>query len=424
MRRQDAPALLLSLLALVPLLNGGFLEGTWTGLAFVVGVAALLALRMPVSDSSPGSPALRSLALLLLLGVGWGLIQVVPLPDEWRSVAAPGAMALDRSLGRDAGFFPLSQDPAATRTVMVALLTGSVLLLVSSRVQHDLRGRRIVASAIVASAVVVAGMHLLDLCLGSEHLWHSSLPEHARPFGPFVNRNHGATLLLLALPLAVALGRDWLQAGAVRRGNAALLGAVAIFVGLLFNGSRGGAIAFVLTLTGASLLVRLPLRWKLLALGAAVLLVVLPGVASTRAGETTTLGQRALLARDALTMAKDAPITGVGLGSFGVAYRPYHSVPRFLRFEHVESEPLEILVEGGVPLLLLAMAAATILMRVAARALRMQHSLWLGKGAAVGVMAVFLHACFDFPLRTPGVTVPALLVTAILCQQALEEEAR
>jgi O-antigen ligase len=126
------------------------------------------------------------------------------------------------------------------------------------------------------------------------------------------------------------------------------------------------------------------------------------------------VSERVTLAHDALKMALDAPATGVGLGAFGAAYPPCQTVPLDLRFRHVESEPIEVLVEGGVPLLAVALAGAATIATLCVRVVRRRGAPWAEAGAALGVGTVLAHACCDFPLRVPGVVLPLLLILGVV----------
>jgi O-antigen ligase len=278
--------------------------------------------------------------------------------------------------------------------------------------------------AIVAGAAGVALLGIVETFLGRP-LIHPDLPPHARPFGPFANRNHAASLLVLALPLALGLARAAERAAerttAPRRATPWIAAAALLVMALLVNGSRGGTLTALALLAFTFALARLRPWVKVAAAAGLALALVLPGSAWTRRADTITVGERVALARDALTMTRDAPLTGIGLGAFGAAYPPYQRVAKDLRFRHVESEPFELLVEGGVPLLGLALAAGALLASLAARMVRATRDP-LAKAIAVSALAVPIHACFDFPLRVPGVVVPWLLVVGSLL--ALADAAR
>jgi len=422
LRARRAAPWLLAALAFVPLARGGFVAGLGTTVALACVAVASAYARAHALDETPAlaSRSATRLAWIGGLAAAWTALALVPLPEALRSVLAPGATALDRALGRADAFAPLTQDPAATRTAVLALGVGLALVAAARRVAADGAARRRLLQAIVAAASGVALLGIAETFLGRP-LIHVDLPPHARPFGPFANRNHAASLLVLALPLALGLARDAARTGAPRRAHPWIAAAAALVLALLVNGSRGGSLTAVLVVAFAVGCSRGRPWVKLAAAGGLALALVLPGSAWSRRTDTITVGERTALARDALRMARDAPLTGIGLEAFGAAYPPYQSVAKDLRFRHVESEPFELLVEGGVPLLLLALAAGATVVALAARMLRSTRDP-LTKAVAVSAVAVPIHACCDFPLRVPGVAVPFLLTLGTLL--ALADAAR
>ncbi len=394
----------LAALAVTPLLLGGFAPFTWAVAGFA---AAMAAAALPARATV--SQAQRRLLTLALVALAIPLIQLLPLPPAVGAALAPGAAALDRSLGGTTGWTPLSRDPSATREAALAILISALLVATATVAAGRREGRRTLLVAVVAAAAAVAAVGVLEAFL-SRPLLRSGLPDHARPFGPFANRNHAAALLLLALPCAAGLARDFGREG--RRIVSSALDAAAglLLLALLVNGSRGGLLAALLLVGAVVLRARGPIGWRLAAGGALALLIALPGAAWARRHETTTVGERVALASDALRMGLDAPFTGIGLGAFGAAYPPCQTVALDLRFRHVESEPIELFVEGGVPLVVGALAAAATIAAACVRVVRRRRASWADAGAALGVVAVLAHACCDFPLRVPGVVLPLLLV--------------
>lgn len=406
----------LATLALVPLARGGFVAGLGATVAFSCLAVAQAAARAPASRAVAPSPCTQRLAWIACVALAWSALALIPLPAGWRETIAPGATALDRGLGGGEGLAPLAQDPAATRFALLAIALAAAVVASARRIAADRDARRLLLASVVVGACAVGVVGIVEALLGRP-LIHTDLPPHARPFGPFANRNHAASLLVLALPLALGFARDAARSRSGRRNALRRTGWIAaaamLTLALLVNGSRGGSLAAVAVLAFACALARIRLAVKLALAGGVALALVLPGTAWERRGDSTTVDERVQLARDALAMAGDSPLIGVGLGSFGAAYPPYQRVEKDLRFRHVESEPIELLVEGGVPLVTLAVAAFAILVGVAARTFRRARSATTAALAA-SALAIPLHACCDFPLRVPGVVLPGLLVLGSL----------
>jgi O-antigen ligase len=141
----------------------------------------------------------------------------------------------------------------------------------------------------------------------------------ARVGGPFGLINltgaYAAVLLIPALIWAIKEWKPWLFAVAV--GLAAVL---------FMNDSRGAFISAGVA-AASFIVLRFRLRWKTIAVGAAILAGVGLGVLNrTPGGHASGDAIRADLWRSALAMLKDHPLTGVGPGVFGQAFRTYRTV--------------------------------------------------------------------------------------------------
>ncbi|MSR47673.1 MAG: hypothetical protein EXS13_11525 [Planctomycetes bacterium] len=406
----------LASLAFAALWRGGFVPGLGVGAALACVAVARWCELAPAPASAITGRDSRWLAWLLTIAAGWCALALLPLPIDWRAWLAPGATALDTALGRaviSGSVGSLALDPTATRGALLALALAAPVIAAARAVGRQEAGRRAFVLAIGAAACGVALLGCVETFLGRP-LIHDDLPPHARPFGPFANRNHAGALLVMALPLVLAAAREGARAGRRAATRVAAAAAALLTLGLLLNGSRGALLSALGV--GAFLLLsaRLTLRSKLLLGAALAVVLVVPSHAFDRRGDTTTVAERATLAGDALQMAADSPLLGIGLGGFGAAYPPYQTVARDLRFRHAECEPLELLVEGGVPLLLLAATAALLLARVAWRVARRPTATASSRAIAAAALAVPFHALCDFPLRIPGVALPFLLLVGAL----------
>ena len=152
---------------------------------------------------------------------------------------------------------------------------------------------------------------------------------------------------------------------------------------------------------------------KLAAAGGLALALVLPGSAWSRRADTITVGERTALARDALRMACDAPLTGIGLEAFGAAYPPYQSVAKDLRFRPSSRSRSSSWSRGRAAPAARARGRRSRSSRSRRAVLRSTRDP-LTKAVAVSAVAVPIHACCDFPLRVPGVAVPFLLTLGTL----------
>ena len=404
----------LATIASTPLFLGGFAPFTWTAAGCAVAAAAWRTADPALAGTT------RRLVRLALAVLALGLLQLLPLPTFVEGLIAPGALEIERSLGRGTGWTAISRDPAATREALLGLLVATVLLVTGTRVAASRSARRLLFVAVIAAAAAVALLGVVESFLGRP-LLRTDLPEHARPFGPFANRNHAAALLLLALPCAAGLARDLdLERRRHAAGALFFLGAL-LLLALVLNGSRGGLLAALVLIGAVALRARGHVGWKIASAFLLAAVIAIPGAAWARRHELTTIEERVNLASDAMRMVRDAPVAGIGLGAFGAAYPPHQTVARDLRFRHVECEPVELFVEGGILLGAIGLVAAASILAACLRVLWRPGVSWTDAGAALGVVAVLAHACCDFPLRIPGVALPLLLVLGgVLAQEAAD----
>ncbi len=246
--------------------------------------------------------------------------------------------------------------------------------------------------------------------------------------GTFVNRNHFAALLNMALPLAFGL----LAAGWARRqrlktprsealawGWLMVLGCSLLGLAVLLSRSRGGILALAATLlflAGALhwSRMRAPDAGRLPGRAAGLLFVLVlglgialgPGTFLERFSRVGESGQsRMTLYRDTLVLIADHPLMGVGPGMYRWHFRGYQSEDFGHRYDHAHNDYLESAAEWGVPAALLFWA---FVFRRLYRALslygasRTPRRRALALGAAAALVSIALHSLVDFSLQVAG----------------------
>jgi O-antigen ligase/tetratricopeptide (TPR) repeat protein len=386
------------------------------------------------------APAARWGIGLAVVAWGIGLLSLLPVGPSLR-VALQGGIggAIEGALTQaGGGRRALAVDlPAA----LPALAWGAAMLTLAAGTAaavHTRRRRLRLAWAVIATATATAALGFGQRAAGFETiLGFTDVPAVRREafFATFVNPNHAGTLLAAGAALAGSmLGR--------RRPTPRALGAAGVLLclaGVAATGSRGAilsaAVGLVLVLALAA-----PPRVAMGAAGLGLTGLVAAGVA----------GGRDLLARlsalidgpgrhadlwsgrlefwaDAVDLIAAAPALGVGPGGYDLASRFAKTSPRFIVPRHAHQEPLQALVEWGVPggLLWVLVAVLPIGLGVAA-ALRHDRGRrrtllagWVGAGGAL------LIAClFDFPLRIGALSVLAALTWGALLGVARAPESR
>ena len=129
---------------------------------------------------------------------------------------------------------------------------------------------------------------------------------------------------------------------------------------------------------------------------------LLAGLLMAVAGVTALMGRlsdpqpwilRDQIAASAVSIIRDRPWTGFGIGTFRYVYPAYATFDAGLVVEHVHNEFLEWAAEGGIIYAGLWAAAAGAILVPAWRS-----------GFGVGIIAVFLHSSVDYPFAKFGIT--------------------
>lgn len=282
-------------------------------------------------------------------------------------------------------------------------------------------GRRGVLAVIVASGALVAVYGLFQAFVGLEQT-----AERARELGvsaeAVARLEQGRAFATHALPasLAGALTVALAAAGAVALGArgrqvrwAAAAAAAVAAAGLLATGSVGAWIGLA---AGAAVVFRQLRSGSALRLAgvAAAALVTLVALAAIKPASVLDLDNpnHPLKRRldnwvGAVRIAGAQPVAGTGLGSFGSLY-PGVRQPDDNETLYAHNSWLQLAVEGGLPALVLLVAAAWALWRRARDDLEPER-LW----ALAGAVAFAAHNLVDFTAFLPGVAVPAMAMAGI-----------
>jgi O-antigen ligase len=380
----------------------------------------------------PGVPLWPLMALLAL-----GALQLVPLPPPLLRLVSPGSAVVwypDVGAARavlGGGWRPISLDPAAAvQGLLLALgLVGLGLLAVGALVRHGPARRAAAALVLGAAALAIYGI-LARSRFGPLLYGRITVPT-VSPFGPFVSKNHfagyvgPAALLTLGLCLGLAgraRGTDWTRDRSAAGVVLALVAAVAMAIALFVSHSRGGALAALSGGLAFGALVYTTRRGARTLAPAAVVALVLVGLMDlalpdeTRTRVTTLEGSSFRLDtwRDGLRLSARSPIFGHGFAAFADAYPRLKRGHGTIRVEHAENEYVELLVEGGLVALGLALLAFLLPARRVVDALARGDPLRSGLaiGALSGLVALAAHSLVDFNLRLPSNAALAALLAA------------
>ena len=439
-----ALAIVLGLFLLLTLFRGGntdtaVLFAVAGGLLLLMLAAALaVATRFEAIASAPAALAHIG-ALLLLLAAGLiGLLSVdlatwLALPGrEFYRPLVDALQQPDFALTQ----LPLSIDAIATRRAILVLLP-----CIAISISVPMLSRRSLLRVLGAFVILAAGEALLGLFqLGFRgvSLFVIDYAGHSRASGTFVNKNHYATLLAMALPLLIFRATGQFAFFSPRSDASTLAttwwGVVTAFVvaALVASLSRAGLLAgfIVSALAIAACPLKEHFRSRKIAFFAmaivalAVVLMAMTGLGSmVRSVMQGAMGDgtssRAVMNSHTWTgMAAFFPV-GAGLGSYALAFQRFQT-PSLLNFiEYAHNDYLQLVFETGlVGIVILVMLALSV--ALSGRKLRRANDT-PAAACYLGAMAFAIHACFDFPAHIPAIAIIATLLYCASMNAALSE---
>jgi hypothetical protein len=388
----------------------------------------------------------RALDLALVVALATCLVQLIPIPPSWGAFLSPHADAIHQALSLDPGLAsrsatgPLTISPART-LVSAAYTIVLFVVFLTAREAFERLGLRRVVRPIAWIGLGVSVLAIVQLVTSPRLIYWEWQPEDvgARPYGPFVNRNHMATWLLLAIPTACgyAMARvrsrmsgysDRHIAFARAVGDAAtiwLAGSVAVMVSALFVSlSRSGIVGLGAALLVGAALARTRLKrinpfWVT---GFAVAMVLIAvyfanfGALAARFASVLEQGtNRVEIWRQTLAIVRDFPLTGTGLGTYSTAMLVYQQGDRSFFFNQAHNHYLQVAAEGGLLVGIPVVAAAIALLTLTRRRLADDRSpvFWARAGAVAALVAVAVQSVWETGLRMPANGVLLAVVAAL-----------
>ncbi|MCU0870849.1 MAG: O-antigen ligase family protein [Pirellulaceae bacterium] len=402
----------------------------WSGLEWVL-LAGVLLVVLQLAPLPPG--VLRTLSP-----------QVPALLPLWTTQAAP-----ETQLGV---WNELTLSPQATRGGLITFLAHAMLFLVLVQRIRDVQDVQRLVRWLALAAIGMAVLGLAQLLFGNgKFLWiyeHPSRDTVGVVKGSFQNQNHFAHFLALGIgPLLWWLQRLWAapkhsfgvgsrsldQREILKHALTIGLGLV-VFAGLL-TFSRGGVLAmFAATVIGLGVLIRRGLLGKKSLAAVGGLAVVMAGalmifgyeplatrlstLRDSRSLNELSRGRNALWAAHLKAIPQFA-WAGVGVGSHPYIYPTYLEEDFDVEFTHGENGYLHLLVETGIPGLVLMLAAAAMIF---CWCLRVAQSPSGSEGAALaaalvpGLAASLLHSFGDFVWYIPACLSLTIVLAACACR--------
>jgi O-antigen ligase len=275
---------------------------------------------------------------------------------------------------------------------------------------HRLR-RRFLTTAIVFGALLAVVATLQSYTSGSEIFWlfhNSASLEMASIMGPFLNRNHYAAFAELLLP--AAMYRALLDR---RVGVAYAVAAGVLYASVTASASRAGGLLATAEMIAVPLIL-----WRRNVITARLVVPAIGSLLAATAVLVFAAGYDSLVGRlnladqysgrreflvSSLAISKDHLLTGTGLGTWSTIYPAYAIFDSGTFVNQAHNDWVQWLAEGGIPMAILTLAIAVWAIPKA------WQSVW-----GIGVIAVLLHSCVDYPLlRAPMAALFFVLLGAL-----------
>ena len=445
--------LLLLVLAWAPFPLGSNRPWAWSLLSLLIAASWLSWCISLWRRRGPPDALVRKLAIPLILAAValiWGVAQVLPfLPQSW---AHPVWRTASAALG-----LPLkgtiSLAPWRTISELMKLVSYVMVLWLASRFARSWPDILLNALIGIGTCYIVYGFVLASLNQSQFAIFYGldARSEVRNLAGPFVNHNSYATYAgLIALCAGVRLvGVGWgefaVAAGPRRlilaglhyvfgQGGLWLAAALLALSTVIATGSRGGNFA---TFSAIGVLVLLSTRLAFrqarggyalgiifaLCAGLVVLFAISGALLGARLDDMAALGlkdnTRLLLWNAALGMIHDAPLGGLGLGTYQIAYPSYaHATLPFI-MDKAHNDYVELAAGWGLPAAILWWASLGWLFVICLRGVLVRKRNRVFPMLAVGAsVLVGVHAMFDFSLQMPAIAVTFAAILGLGVAQA------
>jgi O-antigen ligase len=421
------------MLAFAPLVRGGNRPMPLLALE-AAGLLVLGALAWMRAADSPDPGLASTLRWAIAMLVATPLVQLVPLPPSWWA-QLPGHEPYRRVLeiaGAGDAWLPLSINPAATQYAGLALIPCIAMFLAVRALPR--RRVRALALVFVAMALGEALLGILQMGAGRDSILMLGNPfGFGAATGTYVNRNHFAGLMAMALPMLLAFWavetlppvdekgerlREHPRHADARlaRRIAWSLAIALVLAALLLSRSRAGIGCGLAAFAAASL----GLVWNAGSLRVRILLGIVAALALLLAGYvgltpilerfapgelTVSYEGRLRIAAGAVRGALEFLPLGSGQGTFADVFRRYQSDGLTGFVDHAHNDYAEAFLELGVAgiaiVALLAIAYVTRWGAIAAR--RPSRTLgYLQVSAGFALLALAAHGVFDFNFHIPA----------------------
>jgi O-antigen ligase len=407
-----------------------------------------------MSSSEADRAAVKPVIQALLIVIGIIVLQLVPLPLSLLTRVSPATdsavrqydltYAIARATTPSAWHATSIWPPATARGLAFAaaltiFLAGTAAMM--PRVPITWLVRRI-----AAFGLVMALFGIVQRGTSNGRLYWVWLPVNkggvGNAFGPFVNRNHFAGWMVMALALTAGYvcallvrtaprrhltWREWIGALSSNDSNRIAFCTCALAVmalSIVWTMSRSGIVALAVVASVLSALALLRVRGgRGVAFSGFLLAIVVLGVAwkgvDTVAewyGRTSTLEWRVQLWRDTGQIVRDFPWLGTGFNTFGISTLLYPMTDQAWHASEAHSDYVQIVSEGGIVLAAAVLWTLIQFIRLIRAAFAQPQSpslYWIRAGATIGLIALAVQELVEFSLQIPADAVLFAVLAAV-----------
>ncbi len=427
--------LLAAVLLFAPLIKGGNRPLPLLTLELAAVLLLAYPLMRPLFVRRLSGGMLLGLGLLLVLP----LLQLLPIPISlWQSL--PGREIYAEALAAfgvsgEAGMRPLSLLPQVTEAAWLALLPPLAVFLVAVSLRES--ALRTLVYLFIAMATLQAILALVQFGGGASTTFRTSLTDIGTGVGTYVNRNHLAGLLAMALPLALGLlasrigraqenlryrSRGWFRRLAdtlshPSRINQTLIFSaicIAILLGIIFSRSRSGIALAMLGIFLSAIIYgfhiggrrssKLVVLFSVLGLALALEVGLAPVLERFSVEGSLEDARWSIFASSLAAIGLFFPL-GSGLGTFPEVYRRFQPDEIGLFVNHAHNDYIEYLFEGGLIAAVVILLFLVVYVRAWPRLLRLPR--WgtlsfMQAGAGIGLLMMALHGLTDYNWHIPA----------------------
>jgi O-antigen ligase len=435
---RGAFGLLVAALAVAPFPLGANRPWSWSLLCMLVVVCWLLwyasVWAQPNAVARLGRGLIAPLALIAIALV-WGVVQFLPVaPASW---AHPIWQLAAGILGSPSGG-AISLDPWRTETTVMKFATYAMAAWLTRCFAARSERANFLLNAVIAIGAAYAAYALAMQAAGLSQfgLFYGVRAVRADVSAPFVNHNSyatyaGLTTLCAGIRLVERGTATIVSSRGPRqfvltsihylfgRGVLYFAAAALALSSLIATASRAGTFATLVAIVGLLFLAAMVGRrqgrmTRPAGIGAAVLvaivvLFVINGEAlMSRVDDLAVSGvsdnTRLLLWQSALRMIGNAPLFGLGLGTYEIAYPMYSDTMLPFIMDRAHNDYLELAAGWGLPAAICWWVALAWLVMLCARGVLARRRNRVYPMVAVGAsLLVGVHALFDFSLQMPAI---------------------